>query len=265
MPRRISTLLAIHALLGLGIVQGPAGCSEQPDPERPLVVYAAMSLVDVLPPLLEAWTQDGHPAVQVDFASTSRLARQIAAGAPADAFIAADAVWPASLQRAGHLLSPAETPLALNELVVIVPADASTIPRSLDELTRIPGKMALGGPGVPVGRHALQAIEIEGATLESWESTRIHGTNARHVLRLVALGEADIGVVYKTDAMTSSDVQIAFALRRPSADSEIGYFTAITRQSTRKDSVRRLLDHLAAPNSREAFLSRGFLPPGPRG
>jgi len=265
MPHRISTLLAIHALLGLGILQGAAGCSEQPDQERPLVVYAAMSLVDVLPPLMNAWTRDGNPAVQLDFASTSRLARQIEAGAPADAFIAADAVWPASLQRAGHLLPPADAPLVLNELVVIVPADASIIPRTLNEVAAIPGKMALGGPGVPVGRHALQAIEVEGAAIETWESTRIHGTNARHVLRLVAMGEADVGVVYKTDAMTSSDVQIAFALRPPSANSEIGYFTAITRQSARKDSVRHLLDHLATPNSLEAFRSRGFLPPGPRG
>jgi len=263
MLHRIPARRLVIALWALAFCTSHSGCRDAAPEERPLVVYAAMSLVDVLPPIAREWTAQGNPAVELDFASTSRLARQIEAGAPADALIAADATWPEALQRDGHLLGTWETPLARNELVVIVPDDAPWIPRTPAALASLPGKLAMGAPGVPVGRHALRALEEMNVPDDAWVAARIHGANARHVLRLVARGEVEAGIVYRTDALTSPDVQVAFALPHATTAPVIGYFPAITRQSTRQDEIRHLLAHLATPDVRGEFASRGFLPPAP--
>ena len=260
MCQRITARIALIMLVGLGLHLGPLGCAETPNARQPLVLYAAMSLIDVLPPLTEAWTQEGNPEVHLEFASTSRLARQIEAGAPADAFISADTLWPATLHAGGHLLPPPKTPLALNTMVVIVPANTQDTPRSLKALSTHPGRLVIGDPGVPVGRHALHAL-AEGPPSTEWHSTRIHGTNARHVLRLVAMGEADAGIVYHTDALSSQGVKTAFPLEHPREAPLIGYFPCITQSSHNKDAVQRLLKHLKSTEPQNAFLSRGFLLP----
>src|SRR5688572_33003660 len=58
-----------------------------------ITVLAASSLTDVLPAVASQWTTEtGHTAA-FTFDSTSRLARQVEAGAPADVFFSADEEW----------------------------------------------------------------------------------------------------------------------------------------------------------------------------
>jgi hypothetical protein len=63
-----------------------------------LHVLAAASLTDVLPKVGESFTADDGMKVEYVFDATSRLATQIASGAPADVFFAADREWMTELE-----------------------------------------------------------------------------------------------------------------------------------------------------------------------
>ena len=56
----------------------------------PLRVSAAVSLTDALTPIARRWEDAGNVHVELNFAASNVLARQILEGAPVDVFISAD-------------------------------------------------------------------------------------------------------------------------------------------------------------------------------
>lgn len=193
-----------------------AACSRAPDSagDAPVVVLAAASLTDALTAVGEAWTRETGREVQFSFASSSTLARQIEAGAPADLFAFADAQWMNYLAERGLIDASSRVAPIGNSLVLIAPADSPlqtlTIDASLN-LTRLlgrDGRMAAGDPDhVPAGLYARRALESLGLWEEA-EPRLARAEDVRAALALVARGEAPLGVVYATDAAISDDVKV---------------------------------------------------------
>ncbi len=162
-------------------------------------VYAASSLTDLAGALADAFTARAGTEVRVVTGSSSTLARQIAAGAPASLFISANRQWiDVAVAEAGF-----STPRRLcgNSLAVIAPAGAErlgsfvALPGALGE-----GRLAVGDPAhVPAGIYARQALESAGL----WEALKDRlapADNVRAAVSLVAAGAARFGIVYATDA-----------------------------------------------------------------
>src|SRR5262245_66577859 len=82
---RRAVLAGIAATLTLA---GAASAAEQP-----VTVFAAASLTDALKAAAATWQGKGNPAVVLSFGSSSALAKQVEAGAPADIFVSADDKW----------------------------------------------------------------------------------------------------------------------------------------------------------------------------
>src|SRR5213075_1042274 len=61
--------------------------------EQPVTVFAAASLTDVLKAAAASWQDEGHGPVVLSFGSSSAIAKQVEAGAPADIFASADEKW----------------------------------------------------------------------------------------------------------------------------------------------------------------------------
>jgi len=124
-------------------------------------------------------------------------------------FASADLVHADALRTAGLL--DAHQVFAHNKLVVIVPAEGARVGR-LADLARPGTKVVVAGSTVPVGRYTLQVLEkLSAAGLFGDDfHTRVQAnvvsqeTNVRAVLSKVALGEADAGFVYATDAKSAS-------------------------------------------------------------
>ncbi|RMH19673.1 MAG: molybdate ABC transporter substrate-binding protein, partial [Gemmatimonadetes bacterium] len=91
-PRRAALLAsAVSAVMAVGL---PWAGAAQSGPE-PLAVFAPASLAEAMPAAAEAWrgAGAGRPPVRVSIDATSRLAPQVAAGAPADLVVTADEAW----------------------------------------------------------------------------------------------------------------------------------------------------------------------------
>lgn len=191
----------ILALLAASILGVLAACGPTPAGARPAVVFAAASLTASFRELAAEFArrQDEH-RVEVHFAGTPQLVVQVREGAPADVFASADATNMQRVVATGRSLGgPAM--FAHNHLTIVVRSDADVVVRGLADLARDDLRVVLCGPEVPAGRYARQAFAKAGVEPRSVSDE----PSVKAVVSKVALGEADAGVVYVTDARAARD------------------------------------------------------------
>jgi molybdate transport system substrate-binding protein len=192
-------LVAALVLLGAGPT----------DPvSRPVTVFAASSLTESLQAVATAWEARGGGAVTFSFDASSRLAKQIEAGAPADVFVSADRTWVDWLET--RVRVERRYDLLGNTLIAVVRLTAPAPTRPADLAAPAVQRLALAGENVPAGAYARAALQATG----TWDSVKdrvVSGDNVRTALGWVATGEADVGIVYRTDAKVEPRVKEAFA------------------------------------------------------
>lgn len=181
---------------------------------KPLTVLAAASTTDVMRQAGARFEKATGYKVAFSFGSSASLARQIKAGSPADVFVSADEQWMDDLAAAGDIHKDTRTDLFANDLVLIARAAAPRFDvemnRDFDFAAALPQvrRIAVGDPEhVPAGRYARQSLE----SLGWWNALHpllIPAPDVRAALRLVEMGEADVGIVYATDAMASDKVTV---------------------------------------------------------
>jgi molybdate transport system substrate-binding protein len=235
------------SLLVLAVAGLPVGSSARRDSSGRLTVFAAASLTDVLPKI------DSRP--RYGFAGSDTLALQIQQGAPADVFAAASPKYPQLLYKQGLVQKPIQ--FATNTLVVVVPAANPAQIHTVDDLTKPGVKIVIGDPSVPVGsytRTVLGNLGIAAAVLKNVVSQE---TDVRSVLGKVALGEADAGFVYSTDARTVRGKIKVIALRE-SAQPHVVYEVAVVKSSPHLQAAYRFVTRLIRPAAQLELRRYGF-------
>ena len=215
-----------------------------------LIVFAAASLTNVF--------QQIDAKQQYSFGGSNMLAAQIQQGAPADVFASANTALPQKLYDEGL----AEKPVVFtrNALTLIVPKSNPAHIRSVYDLTRDGVKLVVAAPGVPVGdytRAVLHNLDLD-AALSNVVSNEI---DVREVLAKVALGEADAGFVYTTDARTVRGKVATIGIRW-SAQPIVKYAVAVIASSPRKVAARAFVARLLRATAQQKLQAAGFLPRG---
>jgi molybdate transport system substrate-binding protein len=211
-----------------------------------LTVFAASSLTGVFPQI------DNAP--RYSFAGSDQLAFQITQGAPADVYAAASPKYPDQLRAKGLVYKPRV--FATNELVLIVPRANKAGIRSVYDLRRKGLRLVIGAKGVPVGdytRKALAALNLS-SVLKNVVSQE---TDVKEVVAKVALGEADAGFVYRTEAL--ADVRDLSELRLPArARPKISYELAVVKATKRLQAANAFVASVLGPRGRLALRRAGF-------
>jgi molybdate transport system substrate-binding protein len=222
-----------------------------------LTVFAAASLTDSLKEIGANYQKETGQTVVFNFEASSTLARQIAEGAPADIFFSADET---QMDRLKDLIDPDTREDRLgNTLVVVVPVDSDLKIDSAHDLARAGiAKLALGDPkSVPAGVYAKAWL----AKLQLWyaiEPKVVPTENVRGALAAVASGNADAGIVYKTDAAISQKVRIAYSV--PAAEGpDIRYPMAMVKASTQPEAAKKFLKYLDSDEAAKVFKKFGFV------
>lgn len=241
----VAALVAVAALAALA-TGGSA--------DRGLRVYAASSLREALLAL------DGD--ARLSFAGSNRLQLQIERGAPADVFLAASPDEPAALHAAGRCERP--RPFATNRLALLAPAGRRTAVRTVGDLDRAGIRLAIGAAGVPVGRYARAALQRLGLARILDRARVSEEPSAAGVVAKVALGSADAGIAYLTDARAAGTRVRAVALPAH-AQPVVGYHAcAVVGAGADRSAAEAYLDRLTGPAGRAALAGAGFgSPPAP--
>ena len=213
-----------------------------------LTILAAASLTNVFPAI--------DARERYSFGGSNALAAQIRQGAPADVFASANTALPAQLYRA-HLV---EKPVVFtrNALTLIVPRSNPAHIRRVADLRRHGVKLVVAAAGVPVGDYTRVVLRRmhEGAVLRNVVSEE---NDVRDVLAKVALGEADAGFVYRTDARSVRGKVRTIALPRR-AQPHVSYAVAVVRGGHHAAAARRWVHRLLGRAAQAKLLAAGFLP-----
>ena len=251
-------------LVGFVGVAVLAACADPGGPPADGVrVSAAVSLTEPLERVAESFEADTGTAVELNLAGSSTLAAQILAGAPVDVFFSADE---RQMDRvAAESLVVAETRVVLlsNRLAVVVPAGADAAPRDAAGLgDPVFRRIAVGDPaGVPAGVYARAYL----ASLGLWDvlAPRMVPTRSvRAALAVVEAGDADAGIVYRTDALSSDEVAVAFEVPEDEGPA-IAYPAAVLVDAPNAAGAARFFDYLLSMAARRAFGQAGFVVPRP--
>lgn len=219
-----------------------------------ITVSAAASLREVLTALSADFSPRGTQ-VHFNFGSSGALQKQIEAGAPVDLFIAASRKNIVQLASTGDIDGATRRVLARGELVLIAPKESKL--RSFGELRGAQVRaIAIGGLGVPAGDYARQTLDFLHLSA-ALRPKLVFAKDVRAVLNMVALGNADAGLVYKTDALSSKAVRIVASAPPASHDSVI-YPMALVKNAPNRTGALGFWRFLQTSAARTVFKRFGF-------
>jgi len=249
-PRRGATA-AVLAALGLLA----SGCSRA-SADTTLTIFAAASLTGPFEALAAVY-EGTHPgvAVTLNFAASSALREQVAAGAPADVFASASTSDMDRLAETGALAAPARV-FARNRMTIAVPAGnpaAVTGPADFADPDLLIGLCA---EEVPCGEYARRALEAAGvvASLDSNEP------DVRSLLTKIEAGELDAGIVYVTDVVSAGGAVEAIPLPQGAAV-EATYPIAVLAAAPHPGAAADFMAFVLSPPGLAVLAAQGFLAP----
>lgn len=198
-----------------------SGCGTNEAEQSTLTIAAASSLSDAMEELSAKYEED-HPDTDVtlNLASSGVLANQIKQGAPIDVFLSASEDHFTELIKDDLIDPELHTNLLSNKLVLIT-NEGTSLTGWDDLLSDSIDRIAIGTPEtVPAGAYAKEALESL-QMLDKLHDQLIFGKDVRQVLTYVETGNADAGIVYKTDYLTSNNVSLV-------AEAPLGTYSPIT-------------------------------------
>ena len=268
MASRRTWLTALMACIALSFVGVAHSARAQESPAKPAVatqdtkpvIFAAASLKTALDAINAAWTKETGKSAVISYAASPALAKQIEQDAPADMFISADLDWMDYLATKNLIKADTRSNLLGNRLVIVAPKDKAEpieIKPGFDLAKALgDGRLAMADvKSVPAGKYGKAALE----TLDAWTGVAgkiAQAENVRAALVLVSRGEAPLGIVYRTDAVSDPAVKIVATFPEDTHPSII-YPIALTVKSINPDAAA-FLAYLKSITARTLFEAQGF-------
>lgn len=248
--RRLASLVMVP-IFGLTF----AGCASSDDTTTSLRIAATSSLTEVFNDIGELFMRD-NPDITIafNFASSSDLALQISQGLPADVFASADVKNMAKVTDAG-LLHGQPVAFATNSLEIVVEKGN---PLHIDSLAQLatPGLLFVTCPiEVPIGGYTAEVLRNAGVTVTPASLEE----NVKGILTKVALGEADAGIVYRTDILAAGS-SVAGVPIADNFNLTTKYLVGALRDSQNQDASQRFIIFLSSEQGQKIFSQFGFGP-----
>jgi molybdate transport system substrate-binding protein len=210
-------------------------------------VLAAASLSKVFPQIA--------PGAKYTFGGSGALETDIEQGAPADVFAAASAKQPAALFAKGLVEKPVE--FATNTLVLIVPRDNPAHIRSVADITHPGVKLVICDASVPCGDYARKAFENLGFTAAAMKNVVSQTTDVTQTVAEVALGQADAGFVYITDAKTAGGKVSVVRLPAQAKPGAKDYI-AVVKSAAHRAAAKAFVSLVLSPAGQAKLRAAGF-------
>ncbi|WP_418960163.1 molybdate ABC transporter substrate-binding protein [Streptomyces tritici] len=218
-----------------------------------LTVLAAASLTDVFTKAGAAY-EKAHPGTRItfSFAGSQELVAQVAQGSPADVLVTADT------ESMGKVKGDTGTPavIAKNRLVIATAEGNPHRIGALKDLADTGLKVVLAAPEVPAGKYSRKILDAQKITVKPVSEE----PNVRAVLSKVELGEADAGLVYRTDAASAAGKVDAVEI--PDAQNAVASYPAATLKGSKNtEAAAAFVAWLSSPEGRKVLQDAGFQKP----
>lgn len=270
MPKALRSVLgAVTVLMAFGGACGDDGSGAAPPATTPtasagadgavvgdITVFAASSLTGAFTELgARFMASHPHATVTFSFAASSELVTQIGEGAPADVYASADPATMRELTDAGGVGSPAQT-FATNALEILVAPGNPHAITGVADLADPELIVVSGAPEVPIGRYAAEVLTKAGVTV----TPKSYEQNVKGVVTKVTSGEADAGIVYRTDVAAAGSAGEGVEI--PAELNVIAdYPIAVTREAPNPAGGRAFVRYVVGETGQEVLARFGFTGP----
>lgn len=254
-PRTWSRTIVFLGILALASWTAPPVHAQ---PET-LTITAANSLKEALRKVLPLFEAQ-HPEinVRVIYGPSQTLRNQIEQGAPVDVFLPSLIEEVDQLEKKGLIIQGTKRAYAGTSLVLITGTTLPASVGSIHDLQSIPvRRIAIGDPKTSsVGKVAAQFLKH--SNLEPrLKSQYVFGEHSRAVLDLVANGEAEVGVVYRTDAVSNAKVRVVDTAPVES-HTPVRYGVAAVWTAKNISGAGDFIEFLLAPQTQALLQEYGF-------
>lgn len=262
----VATLLAVGAFTGCSAAASPEAAAPESAASElhgTLNIAAAASLQPAFEELAASFTSL-HPGVTVDqlaFDGSSGIATQILAGAPIDVFASADE---ANMDKVSEAGLTAADPIAFatssleiavspgNPLGISTLADLTDADRGSDGGAPV---VVTCAPEVPCGAASWKLLDRDGVKLVPASEEQ----NVTAVLTKVSAGEADAGLIYRSDVLRSEGAVEGVSI--PGADAAAGrYMIAPISGTASLDAAIAFSEFMLSDQATALFEQLGFGP-----
>lgn len=223
-----------------------------------LMVSAAVSLTDALEDIQEVYEEENNVELTFNLAGSGTLAQQIQQGAPADVFISANQDWMDTLEDEDLIIEGTRADVTGNSIVLITQDDSDIDYSSFEDISADDlDQIAVGNPeSVPAGNYTKQTLN----SIDLWDELEeeiILAKDVRQVLTYVESGNADIGFVYESDALTSDKVKI-LANSDPEWHDSIIYPGAVIADTKHEDEATDFFNYMLTDEAQNVLKEYGF-------
>jgi len=233
-----------------------------------LTVFAAASLADAFT-LLGSVLEQRNPGLHVtmNLAGSQQLAQQIDQGARADVFASADQRWMDYIRDHG-LIEGAPQEFVRNRLVVIVPQSNPGRIARLEDLSRPGVKLVINAGTVPAGKYSREALAKLNAApgfppdyaQQVLRNVVSEEDNVKSVVTKVQLGEADAGMVYRSDVTPTVAGKLRVIDIPGKYNVLASYRIALVKNAPSPDAGHEFIDLVLSPVGQRVLADQNFIP-----
>jgi len=229
-----------------------------PESEVSLTISAAASLKGAMEEVKAAYAEEKPNVILTcNFGSSGSLQQQIEQGAEVDVFFSAAAKQMDALQEKGLIVEDTRKNILENKIVLIVPKDVTSVTDFNDLTSDNVKKIALGETkSVPVGQYSEEVLKKLNL-MDTIESKVVFGKDVKEVLTWVETGNADAGMVYETDSITSEKVRVV-AYAPEGSHKPVVYPAAVIKDSKNIDASKNFMSFLCSEKAKSIFEKYGF-------
>jgi molybdate transport system substrate-binding protein len=201
-------------------------------------------------------------SVNVVYSPSKTLSRQIEQGAPIDVFLAAGLDEVERLDKKGLTLNGGPRIYAQTSLVLVMSTDSpATLVSFHDAFPNQTTRIALGDPRTSsLGDVTARVLTKLNPTYRS-RSHVLLAPHSEDIINLIHAGKADVGLVYRVDAINGGQVRI-------SDETPIGTYVPVqfgqavvwTCRETARGVAKEFSDFLMSPRIQKLLLNYGFDP-----
>ncbi len=272
--QRISALSRFAIFAFLLCLVGTLSACENSSPNGPsaqgkLTVFAASALTDAFKEIGQKF-QEAHAGVTVSFTfgDSQTLAQQINQGTAADVFAPDNEAQMNVVIESGKVDASNRNILARTLLVVIFPKNNPAQITRLQDLTKPGLKIVLAAASLPAGQGAVDFLGKASAdpTFGSGYKPSVlnnvvaYEQDVKTIINKVSQGQADAGIVYKTDAVANSS-QLGQLSIPANLQTVATYLIAPVVGSKNANTAQQFVEYvLTAADPHEALIKYGFIP-----
>jgi molybdate transport system substrate-binding protein len=247
-----------HFILIILLLLFSLSCKNQ-NSKNELVVSCAMSLKGAVEKVGVLY-QSKYPDRKIlfNFGSSGKMAVQIKMGAPVDVFASAAQKEMNDLEKKGLIVNKTRKNFAENRIVMVSAKGININLKTIDQLTNIKGKIAVGNPGsVPGGRYA-KIILLQHKLWNGLKDKLVYCENVRQVLDYVVRKEVDAGFVFYTDYKVHKNKLDKLTIPHKKITGSILYPVAVIEGSTKKKMAEEFIELMVSKQGQAIFNKFGF-------